>query len=81
MRVWQEVRARPQGRACGAGTSHPCLGEFFTKAAQSRLRDDLSRDLDQDRQALGQVERVCQRELVKEREAHARRDDELDHGL
>jgi len=57
------------------------LGEFFTKAAQSRLRDDLSRDLDQDRQALGQVERVCQRELVKEREAHARRDDELDHGL
>lgn len=43
----------------------PCLGEFFTEAAQSRLRDDLSRDLDQDRQALDQVERVCQRELVK----------------
>ena len=32
-------------------------------------------------QVAAQAERVRQLELVKEREAHARRDDELDHGL
>ena len=31
--------------------------------------------------AAAQAERIRQQELVKEREAHARRDDELDHGL
>ena len=54
-------------------------GNFFAEAAQGGLRDDLSRDLERERQALEQAERT--RELVKEREAHARRDDELDHGL
>ena len=56
-------------------------GEFFAEAAQGGLRDDLSRDLDRERQAAAQAERSRQQELVKEREAHARRDDELDHGL
>ena len=56
-------------------------GDFFAEAAQGGLRDDLSRDLDRERQAREQAERVRQLELVKEREAHARRDDELDHGL
>ena len=56
-------------------------GEFFAEAAGGGLRDDLSRDLDRDRQVAEQAERVRQQELVKEREAHAVRDDELDHGL
>ena len=56
-------------------------GEFFAEAAQGGLRDDLSRDLERERQALDQTERARQLEPVKEREAHARRDDELDHGL
>lgn len=56
-------------------------GEFFAEAAQGGLRDDLSRDLDRERQVADQAERVRQQELVKEREAHARHDDELDHGL
>jgi hypothetical protein len=56
-------------------------GEFFAAAAAGGLRDDLSRDLDRDRQVAEQAERVRQLELVKEREAHARHDDELDHGL
>nr|WP_015062937.1 MobQ family relaxase [Paracoccus marcusii]AFN10609.1 MobA [Paracoccus marcusii] len=58
-------------------------GEFFAAAAAAAggLRDDLSRDLDRDRQVAEQAERVRQLELVKEREAHARHDDELDHGL
>ena len=56
-------------------------GEFFAEAAGGGLRDDLSRDLERDRHALDQAERTRQLELVKEREAHARRDDELDHGL
>ena len=56
-------------------------GEFFAEAAEGGLRDDLSRDLDRDRQVAEQAERARQLELVKEREAHARRDDELDHGL
>ena len=56
-------------------------GDFFAEAAQGGLRDDLSRDLDRDRQVAEQAERARQLELVKEREAHARRDDELDHGL
>ena len=56
-------------------------GEFFAEAATGGLRDDLSRDLDRERQAAVQAERARQQELVKEREAHARRDDELDHGL
>ena len=56
-------------------------GYFFAEAAQGGLRDDLGRDLERERQAREQVERIRQQELVKEREAHARRDDELDHGL
>ena len=56
-------------------------GEFFAEAATGGLRDDLARDLERERQAADQAERVRQRELVKEQEAHARRDDELDHGL
>ena len=56
-------------------------GEFFAEAAGGGLRDDLSRDLDRERQALDQTERVRQQEVVKERETHARRDNELDHGL
>ena len=56
-------------------------GEFFAEAATGGLRDDLSRDLERERQVAAQAERVRQQELVKEREAHARRDDELDHGL
>ena len=56
-------------------------GDFFAEAAQGGLRDDLARDLDRERQALEHAERIRQLELVKEREAHARRDDELDHGL
>mgnify|MGYP007130457741 CR=1 FL=1 len=59
----------------------PWLIEFFAEAAGGGLRDDLSRDLDRERQAAVQAERTRQQELVKEREAHARRDDELDHGL
>ena len=58
----------------------PWLIEFFAEAAGGGLRDDLSRDLEWERQ-VAQVERVRQLELVKEREAHARRDDEVDHGL
>ena len=56
-------------------------GDFFAEAAGGGLRDDLSRDLDRERQALEEAERVRQLELVKEREAHARRDDELGHEL
>ena len=57
-------------------------GEFFAEAAQGGLRDDLSRDLDRERQVAEQVERVRQLELVKEQEAaHALRDRGLDHGL
>ena len=56
-------------------------GDFFAEAAGGGLRDDLSRDLDRERQAIERAERVRQQELVKEREAHTRRDDELDHGL
>ena len=56
-------------------------GEFFAEAAGGGLRDDLSRDLERERQVAEQVERVRQLELVKEREANTRRDDELDHGL
>lgn len=51
------------------------------EAAQGGLRDDLSRDLERERHALEQAERSRQLELVKEREAHTMRDDELDHGL
>ncbi|WP_181180978.1 MobQ family relaxase [Paracoccus sp. FO-3] len=56
-------------------------GEFFAEAAQGGLRDDLSRDLERERQVVEQAERTRQRDLVKEREAHAIRDDGLDHGL
>jgi len=56
-------------------------GDFFAEAAQGGLRDDLSRDLDREREVAEQLERTRQLGLVKEREAHARRDDELDHGL
>lgn len=56
-------------------------GDFFAEAAQGGLRDDLSRDLDRERQVAEQAERVRQLDLVKEREAHAIRDDGLDHGL
>ena len=56
-------------------------GDFFAEAAGGGLRDDLSRDLDRERHALEQAERTRQLELVKEREAHAHRDDELDHWL
>ena len=56
-------------------------GYFFAEAAQGGLRDDLSRDLDRERQVADQAERVRQQELVKEREAHARRDDELGYEL
>ena len=56
-------------------------GDFFAEAAQGGLRDDLSRDLDRERQAAAQLERTRQQEVVKEREAHARRDDELGHEL
>lgn len=56
-------------------------GDFFAEAAQGGLRDDLGRDLERERQMAKQVERVRQHELVKEHEAHGRRDDELDHGL
>ena len=56
-------------------------GYFFAEAAQGGLRDDLGRDLERERQMAKQVERVRHHELVKEHEAHGRRDDELDHGL
>ena len=56
-------------------------GDFFAEAAQGGLRDDLSCDLERERQVAKEVERVRQQELVKEREAHEHRDDELDHGL
>lgn len=67
-------------QALEALPQHNAWGDFFAEAAQGGLRDDLSRDLEWERQ-VAQVERVRQLELVKEREAHARRDDELDHGL
>lgn len=56
-------------------------GDFFAEAAGGGLRDDLTRDLERERQVAAQAERTRQLELVKEREAHARRNDELDHGL
>ena len=57
-------------------------GEFFAEAAGGGLCDDLSRDLERERQVAEQVERVRQLELVKEQEAaHALRDRGLDHGL
>lgn len=56
-------------------------GDFFAEAAQGGLRDDLGRDLERERQVREHAERARQHELVKEREAYARRDDELDHGL
>ena len=85
--AWQgfchACRARgSDARGAGApGAGARCSGDFFAEAAGGGLRDDLSRDLDRERQALEEAERVRQLELVKEREAHARRDDELDHGL
>lgn len=56
-------------------------GDFFAEAAGGGLRDELSRDLDRERHALEQAERIRQLELEHEREAHAIRDRGLDHGL
>lgn len=56
-------------------------GDFFAEVAEGGLRDDLGRDLDRERQGAVQAERTRQRELVKEREAHVRRDEGLDHWL
>lgn len=50
-------------------------GEFFAEAAPGGLCDDLSRDLDRERQAREQAERTRQLELVKEREAHDAHDE------
>ena len=85
--AWQgfchACRARgSDARGSGApGAGARCSGDFFAEAAQGGLRDDLGRDLERERQMAKQVERVRQHELVKEHEAHGRRDDELDHGL
>ena len=56
-------------------------GDFFAEASTGGLRDELSRDLERERQVAEQAERIRQLELVKEREAHAIRDDGLDYGL
>lgn len=56
-------------------------GELFVEAAHGGLRDDLSCNLERERQAREQAERVRQLQLMKKREAHVIRDNELEHGL
>ena len=84
-RVAQELAGQARdwlGRALEAlEPAADAWGDFFAEAAQGGLRDDLSRDLERERQVAEQTERVRQQELVKERNAHARRDDDLGHEL
>lgn len=59
MRVWHEVRERAlEVRRVALELAPDAWGEFFAEAAGGGLRDDLSRDLDRERQVAEQTGRI-----------------------